>query len=98
MSVALAFSFPAGSYHGSPWHVAANAGESEWPPSPWRIVRALLATWHTRCPELDEGEVGSVIELLTGELPEYWVPTASPSQTRHYMPQTDYHLLSLIHI
>ena len=29
-----------------------NEGASEWPPSPWRLLRALIATWHTRWPDL----------------------------------------------
>ena len=48
----LAFRFPLGRYHANPWDRAVNEGATEWPPSPWRILRALVATWHTRWPDL----------------------------------------------
>ena len=41
-----------GRYHANPWDRAVNEGASEWPPSPWRILRALVATWYTRWPDL----------------------------------------------
>ena len=40
----LVFRFPAGHYHATPWGNHVNEGLIEWPPSPWRVVRALLAT------------------------------------------------------
>jgi CRISPR-associated protein Csb2 len=48
VSTTLAICFPAGRYHANPWDRAVNEGATEWPPSPWRILRALVATWHTR--------------------------------------------------
>ncbi len=52
VATTLAFRFPLGRYHANPWDRAVNEGASEWPPSPWRILRALVATWHTRWPDL----------------------------------------------
>ena len=52
MSTTLAIRFPLRRYHANPWDRAVNEGASEWPPSPWRLLRALVATWHTRWPDL----------------------------------------------
>lgn len=35
--------FPVGRAHLHPWHAAPNEGRVEWPPSPWRLLRALVA-------------------------------------------------------
>lgn len=43
--LAISFRFPAGFYHATPWGRHVNEGEVEWPPSPWRVLRALQATW-----------------------------------------------------
>lgn len=35
-----------GRYHAHPWGVSQyGIGEPEWPPSPWRLLRALAAAW-----------------------------------------------------
>jgi len=75
-----------GEFHATPWDRAVNSGDSEWPPSPWRIVRALLSVWHTRCPDLDPDSVESVIGKLASEPPSYLLPETFPSHTRHYLP------------
>lgn len=74
MAVAIGFHFPLGEYHATPWDRAVNSGDSEWPPSPWRIVRALLSVWHTRCPDLDPQAVDSVIGKLASEPPSFLMP------------------------
>jgi hypothetical protein len=66
MAVAMGFEFPLGEYHATPWDRAVNSGDSEWPPSPWRIVRALLSVWHTRCPDLDPA-LGGVGDRQAGQ-------------------------------
>ena len=85
MGTTLAIRFPLGRYHANPWDRAVNEGETEWPPSPWRLLRALVATWHTRWPELP----ASVLDGLLGQLgdpPAYRTPRALPGHTRHYLP------------
>ncbi|HFQ89125.1 MAG TPA: type I-U CRISPR-associated protein Cas5/Cas6, partial [Desulfobulbus sp.] len=46
--LAIGFRFIAGRYHATPWGRHVNEAAVEWPPSPWRIVRALAATWHRK--------------------------------------------------
>jgi CRISPR-associated protein Csb2 len=81
----LAFRFPLGRYHANPWDRAVNEGASEWPPSPWRILRALVATWYTRWPDLPAAEIDAVLGALAGP-PSYKTPATGTGHTRHYMP------------
>lgn len=88
--LALAFTFPAGRYHATPWDRHVNEGAVAWPPEPWRILRALIATWHHKLKHdgrHSEDTLGALIESLSTELPEYTLPAACHSHTRHYMPQ-----------
>lgn len=81
----LELSFPAGRYHATPWGRHVNEGAVEWPPSPWRILRALLATWHLKAREIPESTVRSLVEKLCAP-PRFRLPRAVTSHTRHYMP------------
>jgi CRISPR-associated protein Csb2 len=85
MPTTLAFRFPLGRYHANPWDRAVNEGASEWPPSPWRILRALVATWHTRWPDLPAAEIDALLDALA-DPPSYKTPPADTGHTRHYLP------------
>ncbi|MHB1544328.1 MAG: type I-G CRISPR-associated protein Csb2 [Gammaproteobacteria bacterium] len=88
--LALSFTFPAGRYHATPWGRHVNEGAVAWPPEPWRILRSLIATWHHKIKytgKHNESTLLGLIESLAQELPEYTLPAASHSHTRHYMPQ-----------
>ncbi|MDH5676745.1 MAG: type I-U CRISPR-associated protein Csb2 [Myxococcales bacterium] len=79
--------FLTGRYHSTGWGHHANEGHVEWPPSPWRILRALVATWHLKCrSEIPETVLDSLLSALAERPPEYWLPPATSAHTRHYMP------------
>ena len=87
--VAIAFQFPAGRYHATPWGHQVNEGLVEWPPSPWRLARALIAAGYTRdrwstLPPPAE----SLLYKLCTTLPSYTLPQAVMAHSRHYMPIT----------
>lgn len=86
--IVLEFRFPAGRWHATAWGTHVNEGIPEWPPSPWRLCRALWATWFSKHQGLiSEDAVRSVIELLIeGPLPRFELPPAVAAHTRHYMP------------
>lgn len=86
--IRIGFTFLAGRYHGTPWGRHVNEGAIEWPPSPWRIVRSLLATGYSKLGWTSVPEVGrELVEALASRPPEYWIPPECPgSHTRHYMP------------
>lgn len=85
----LILQFPAGRYHATPWGHHVNEGLIEWPPSPWRLLRGLLATgyatlhWPADVPPPD---ACSLIEKLASVLPVYRLPNAVGTHSRHYMP------------
>lgn len=83
----LRLRFPGGRYHATPWGHHVNEGQIEWPPSPWRLLRALIACgfntqgW-TAIPPLAR----QLIEKLASTLPSYRLPEASAAHSRHFMP------------
>lgn len=97
--LALAFTFPSGRYHATPWDQHVNEGAVVWPPEPWRVLRALIATWHHKVKPFGrhkESALRGLIEALSQSLPEYELPPASHSHTRHYMPQREPGKTSLV--
>lgn len=82
---AIELTFPAGRFHATPWGRHVNEGAVEWPPSPWRLLRALVATWKRKAPQLDETSMQELLAALCGP-PEFALPPATFSHTRHYMP------------
>ena len=83
----LQLRFPGGRYHATPWGHHVNEGLIEWPPSPWRLLRALIACgfssqgWTEIPPQAQE-----LINKLAGVLPSYQLPDASAAHSRHFMP------------
>ncbi len=92
----LLLRFPSRRYHGTPWGHHVNEGQIEWPPSPWRLLRALLATgyntlgwdgelskpWDNRPPPVPL----ALILKLAAVVPTYTLPDAAGAHSRHYMP------------
>lgn len=85
MAVIIRLQFPGGRYHATPWGRHVNEGVAEWPPSPWRLLRALVAVWRRTCPDLPEVQVKNVLMQLTAP-PRFQLPAHRVAHTRHYMP------------
>lgn len=88
--LALRFTFPTGRYHANPWGRHVNEGDVAWPPEPWRLLRALIATWHHKLAnqeQADEQLFVALLEQLAASPPHYTLPPANHSHTRHYLPQ-----------
>ncbi len=83
--ISISFKFLAGRYHATPWGRHVNEGAVEWPPSPWRILRALVATWKRTLPDLPQEQVEPILRALA-QFPEFVLPPASTGHTRHFMP------------
>lgn len=88
MGVKLKFEFLTGRYHATPWDRHVNEAEIEWPPSPWRLLRAFAAVWHRKVSggRFSGSVFRSLIEKLSAVLPVYRLPSAVRFHTRHYMP------------
>jgi CRISPR-associated protein Csb2 len=88
--LAIAFTFPAGRYHATPWGRHVNEAAIAWPPDLWRVTRALIAVWHRK---LDPARVTRqrlhelLAHLAEAEPPSFRLPEAAiHAHTRHYMP------------
>ena len=87
--LAIQFEFTANRYHATQWGRHVNEGVLEWPPSPWRILRGIVATWKRTLPDIPENRVVQILEALAAERPTYALPPASTGHTRHYMPYNE---------
>lgn len=87
MAISLSIQFLWDRYHATAWSSAVNDGTPEWPPSPWRILRALVATKHNKFPQTDEVAFGEIMAKMSDELPTFYLPENTGSHTRHYMPK-----------
>ena len=75
----LTFTFPGRRFHATPWGSHVNEGQVEWPPSPWRLCRALLATGLTKLGWREDQippVATELLESLSGVLPEYQLDPA----------------------
>lgn len=76
--------FRAGRYHATPWDHHVNEGVVEWPPSPWRILRALVAALRVGASGVDPVVGARAIARLSAA-PSFTLPPASVGHTRHYL-------------
>ncbi|MBU1197283.1 type I-U CRISPR-associated protein Cas5/Cas6 [Candidatus Micrarchaeota archaeon] len=84
--LAVRINFIAGKYHATPWDKQVNEGAIEWPPSPWRFLRALIAVWYQKGQDIiKQEEFISLLDKLSA-LPDYLLPPATLAHTRHFMP------------
>jgi CRISPR-associated protein Csb2 len=58
---------------------------AEWPPSPYRLLRALYDVWQRKCFDLPAEAVGAVLEALSEKPPRFDLRIASASHTRSYL-------------
>jgi CRISPR-associated protein Csb2 len=78
MPLILEQRFPLGRFHATRWR--QNPFEDrhgEWPPSPWRFLRALAARWIQYSRETGSEDIAARDELLSrlsGEVPEFAIP------------------------
>lgn len=89
MPISIIFRFVAGRYHATPYGHHVNEGLIEWPPSPWRLLRALVSVGYTYGYWGNAGlsHTGrSLIYKLASEIPRYRLPHATGAHSRHYMP------------
>ncbi len=84
--ICIRIEFTAGRYHATAWGRHVNEGTVDWPPAPWRILRALIAVWYRKRPDLPTAAVRECILGLAAVAPEYSLPPGRPTHSRHFMP------------
>jgi CRISPR-associated protein Csb2 len=83
--IAIRLIFPAGRYHANPWGRHVNEGVAEWPPSPYRLVRALYDVWQRKCYDFDAEDVKAVLQALASSPPRFLLPPTVATHTRSYL-------------
>lgn len=86
--LALSLHFTAGRYCATPWGHHVNEGAVEWPPSPWRLLRALVSAWKTTLPDVSDAQMIDLLGKLAAP-PRFHLPESASAHTRHYMPLAD---------
>lgn len=86
--VGLRIKFDLGRYHANPWDSHVNDAAVEWPPSPWRLLRALYSVGCRHAGFADRrGDLNRALaKLASAPPPVFELPPAMPAHTRHYMP------------
>lgn len=84
----IQLNFPWGRYYAHPWGInPVRLREAEWPPSPWRLLRALVAAWfRERRGAVPSADLVRLIENLAGTLPEVGSKQIAFGHTVHYQP------------
>ncbi len=83
--IVISVRFTAGRFHATPWGHHVNEGALEWPPSPWRLLRALIASWKLTMPEVEDDRILKLVSCLSIP-PDFHLPRGMANHTRHYMP------------
>ena len=89
MPVVVEVELLAGRYHAHVWGDSQFAMSGpEWPPSPWRLLRAVASAWfETRPAPSTKEERDALIEKLgCCQAPEMWLPTTAFREVRYYQP------------
>ncbi|MGI8632839.1 MAG: type I-G CRISPR-associated protein Csb2 [Solirubrobacterales bacterium] len=90
--VGLELQFDLGRYHAQPWGSHVNDAAVEWPPSPWRILRALysLSRVDLALERPPEAYLTVIRRLAEAPPPTYVLPASVEGHTRHYFPARQY--------
>lgn len=84
----IQIAFPWGRYYAHPWGLnPVRLREAEWPPSPWRLLRALVSSWFRANPGMAPSEDAvALIERLGRTPPEIFIGKVAFGHTVHYQP------------
>ncbi len=85
----IELNFLAGRFHATPWGRNVNEGVPEWPPSPYRLLRALYDTWKRKRPDWAVDRVEPLLAALASETPRFHLPPATASHTRAFLSEND---------
>ncbi|MEI7460271.1 MAG: type I-U CRISPR-associated protein Csb2 [Pirellula sp.] len=80
--------FTARQFHATPWDAHVNEGRIEWPPCPWRLLRALIAVGYSKLDWQSDPPDKAIAMLykLAACRPRFGLPVSVETHSRHYMP------------
>lgn len=92
MKLVLRQEFPLGRFHATPWRVNPfDDPHGEWPPSPWRLVRAVTARWYQWAREAEREPDLAQLEKLQRALCKSTYAFHLPPDARKGSPLRQYH-------
>jgi CRISPR-associated protein Csb2 len=92
MQIVLRQEFPLGRFHATPWRVNPfDDPHGEWPPSPWRLVRAVTARWYQWAREAESEPNLADLERLQAALCSSTYDFHLPTDARKGSPLRQYH-------
>jgi CRISPR-associated protein Csb2 len=92
MKIVLRQEFPLGRFHATPWRVNPfDDPHGEWPPSPWRLVRAITARWYQWARETEGEPDLAQLEKLQRALCKSTYAFHLPPNARKGTPLRQYH-------
>lgn len=92
MRLVLRQEFPLGRFHATPWRVNPyDDPHGEWPPSPWRLVRAVTARWYQWSREAEHEPDVAQLETLQAALCKSTYAFHLPPEARKGTPLRQYH-------
>jgi CRISPR-associated protein Csb2 len=92
MRLVLRQEFPLGRFHATPWRVNPyDDPHGEWPPSPWRLVRAVTARWYQWAREASPEPNVVQLEMLQAALCKSTYAFHLPPNARKGSPLRQYH-------
>jgi CRISPR-associated protein Csb2 len=92
MKIVLRQEFLLGRFHATPWRVNPfDDPHGEWPPSPWRLVRAVTARWYQWVRECDREFDLTQLEALQRALCNSTYSFHLPPEARKGSPLRQYH-------
>ena len=92
MAIIIEQGFPLGRFHARCWNQPQfDENAVEWPPSPWRLLRAIVARWYQYSRETGDYEPKKrdrVLSALAGGVPAYRLPCEATGQAKllQYQP------------
>lgn len=92
MCLVLRQEFPLGRFHATPWRVNPfDDPHGEWPPSPWRLIRAVTARWYQWAREARVELKITQLEGLQAALCKSTYAFHLPADARKGSPLRQYH-------
>lgn len=85
--LAIELHFLRGRFHATPWGRHVNEGVPEWPPSPFRMVRALYDAWKRKRSDWPAERVEPLFTALAGDNLRFHLPPARMSHLRLFYRQ-----------
>ncbi|MCY6494600.1 type I-G CRISPR-associated protein Csb2 [Leptolyngbya sp. GGD] len=77
-------------YQACAWGHLHAEGVIDWPPAPWRILRAIVAgAYNARLPEKQHSALKELLHKLASVLPSYTLPPTTYIQHRSPRPQVN---------